>query len=200
MKQIGLAMHNHESTYRSLPASYTTNSDGEKLLSWKVALLPFLEGEQFYSQIEGKEIKSWDDPNVPVLKSPLTGLLTCFRSVRSKNPPTSNESNVFLIASAEEKEAGNTFFIDGQRPSFRQCTDGISNTIFAVMLANHSRPWASPENLTPEEAFQLIQGEDRYVIAAFLDGSVRRIPTTIDKVTFMALTTRDGGEVIPLDF
>jgi hypothetical protein len=64
------------------------------------------------------------------------------------------------------------------------------------MLAKHSRPWASPENLTPEEAFQLIQNEEREATVIFLDGSVRRISKNIDKATFMALTTRDGNEVV----
>ena len=197
MKQVALAIHNYESASQFLPASYMSNSEGVKTLSWKIAILPYLEEAAIYSQIEGKEIKSWEDSSVPALQGACPAV---FRSTRSKNSSESNESNVFLIATAEEKEKGNTFFVDGKHAKFRECFDGTSNTLFAVMLANHSRPWASPENLTPEEAFQLIQNEDRDFLVAFLDGSVRRIPKSIDKATFMAMTTRDGGEVIVNDF
>jgi|LakMenE18May11ns_1017448.scaffolds.fasta_scaffold9809826_2 type II secretory pathway pseudopilin PulG len=189
-RQVALAMYNYESALRVMPAPFSTNSDGVKTLSWKVAILPYLEENSLYKQIEGK---TWDDPSVPGLQGPCPNT---FRSTRSANSPTSNESNIFLIASPEEKESGNTFFIDGQYPKFSDCTDGTSSTIFAVMLAKHSRPWASPENLTPEEAFQLIQNEEREAIVIFLDGSVRRISKNIDKATFMALTTRDGNEVV----
>jgi len=196
-RQVALAMYNYESALRVMPAPFASNSEGVKTLSWKVAILPYLEENSLYSQIDGKTINSWDDPSVPALQGPCPNT---FRSTRSANPPTSNESNVFLIASPEEKESGNTFFIDGQYPKFSDCTDGTSSTIFAVMLAKHSRPWASPENLTPEEAFQLIQNEERDTIVIFLDGSVRRISKNIDKTTFMALTTRDGNEVVSVDF
>jgi hypothetical protein len=42
----------------------------------------------------------------------------------------------------------------------------------------------------------LIKNEDRVFIAMFLDGSIRRLSVEIDKESFMALVTRDGGEVV----
>ena len=59
--QLQLALSNYESTYGSLPPSAITNANGEPLLSWRVALLPFMEEGALYNQIKLDE--PWDGPN-----------------------------------------------------------------------------------------------------------------------------------------
>src|SRR5439155_10287956 len=49
LKQIGLAMHNHNDTFGFLPPAGSRSKDGKTaLLSWRVALLPFIEQGQLY--------------------------------------------------------------------------------------------------------------------------------------------------------
>ena len=43
MKQIGLAMHNYESAYGTLPPAAIVDKKGKKLLSWRVTILPYIE-------------------------------------------------------------------------------------------------------------------------------------------------------------
>ena len=43
LKQIGLAMHNYHSAYNHFPAAAITDDDGKPLLSWRVAILPYIE-------------------------------------------------------------------------------------------------------------------------------------------------------------
>src|SRR5262249_16508649 len=43
LKQLSLAMHNHASAYNFLPQHAIYSKDGKPLLSWRVALLPFLQ-------------------------------------------------------------------------------------------------------------------------------------------------------------
>lgn len=193
MKMVGLAMHNYADVYRCLPPSYAINSNEEKVWSWKVSLLPYIEKNSLYSEIDFQNMRRWDDPYNVVLQGPAP---PAFRSIRAADSSTSANSNVFLISSPTKSETNNTVFIDGEVTRFQDCVDGTSNTIVAIMLAKHGSPWASPENLTPDEAYNLMKNEDRVFVALFLDGSVRRMTVDIDREAFMAMLTRDGGEVV----
>ncbi|MEM6979391.1 MAG: DUF1559 domain-containing protein, partial [Planctomycetota bacterium] len=61
LKQIGLAFHNHHSVYQHLPDRAIRDEDGTPLLSWRVALLPFLGHQDLYQQFHLDE--SWDSPH-----------------------------------------------------------------------------------------------------------------------------------------
>lgn len=193
MKQIALAMHNYQDNFRALPGSFAVNSNGEKVWSWKVALLPYIEESRRFEAVDFMNMKSWDDPSNTVLQEAAPPI---YQSSRSNQPPNSNTTNVFLISSPQRLESGNAMFVDGEYTKFSQCSDGIANTLVAVMLTKHSMAWASPANLTPDEAYDRIKNEDRVFIAMFMDGSVKRLSVDIDKETFMALVTCDGGEMI----
>ena len=43
LKQIGLAMHNYESANGVFPPAAITDKQGKALLSWRVAILPYIE-------------------------------------------------------------------------------------------------------------------------------------------------------------
>src|SRR5438874_1410722 len=57
LKVLGLAMHNHLSGHAAFPAD-TAAKDGTPLLSWRVALLPYLEEDALYKQFKLDE--PWD--------------------------------------------------------------------------------------------------------------------------------------------
>ncbi len=48
LKQIGLALLNYESTFRSFPPAVFTDDHGKPMKSWRVAILPFLEQQALY--------------------------------------------------------------------------------------------------------------------------------------------------------
>jgi prepilin-type processing-associated H-X9-DG protein len=61
LKQIGLAIHNHASTYEGrLPPATEPNPKlpPQRRLSWLVAILPYVEANDLYSRTDHK--KSWD--------------------------------------------------------------------------------------------------------------------------------------------
>ena len=60
LKQIGLAFHNHNDTFNRLPADIK-DKDGGALLSWRVAILPFIEEDNLYKQFKLDE--PWDSDN-----------------------------------------------------------------------------------------------------------------------------------------
>jgi len=44
LKQIGLALHNYHDAFGCFPPVASTDAQGNPLLSWRVALLPYLGG------------------------------------------------------------------------------------------------------------------------------------------------------------
>lgn len=57
LKQIGLAFHNHHDATGRLPGDIRSK-DGKPLLSWRVALLPYLEQAALFNQFKADE--PWD--------------------------------------------------------------------------------------------------------------------------------------------
>ncbi len=45
LKQLALAMHNYHDVYHHFPPAVVIGPDGKTPHSWRVELLPFLEGE-----------------------------------------------------------------------------------------------------------------------------------------------------------
>src|SRR6516165_4525732 len=55
---LEVALRNYESTYGFLPPAAIADADGSPLLSWRVAILPFIEQDGLYKQIKLDE--PWD--------------------------------------------------------------------------------------------------------------------------------------------
>jgi Protein of unknown function (DUF1559) len=194
LKQIGLAIHNYESAYKRMPAPKVVNIDNVPVYAWSIPLLPYMEQSEIYNRINWMNMQPWDSPMNAGLFDGTAPL--ALQSVRAKLPPRSNECNVFLISAPGRVQGANPLFIEGVWSRFSEVTDGLSNTLMAIQLVNHSVPWASPTTLSVDEAYQFIQNEDRYFNALMGDGSVISVPTSIDQQTFTALVTRDGGEAV----
>jgi Protein of unknown function (DUF1559) len=57
LKQIALAFHSYHDATNGLPSNIT-DKDGKPLLSWRVAILPYVEESQVYKQFNLEE--PWD--------------------------------------------------------------------------------------------------------------------------------------------
>ncbi len=60
VKQLTLAMLNYETTFQKFPPQYTIDASGQPLLSWRAQLLPFMEQQPLYDQLNQNE--AWDSP------------------------------------------------------------------------------------------------------------------------------------------
>ncbi len=58
LRQLALAMHNYHDVYKQFPAAAIRDAQGRPLLSWRVALLPFLEESKLYQEFHLDE--PWD--------------------------------------------------------------------------------------------------------------------------------------------
>ena len=67
MKQMGLAFHNYNDTFADLPLAAIGDTNGKPLLSWRVAILPFIEQDNLYKQFKLDE--PWDsDHNIKLIQ------------------------------------------------------------------------------------------------------------------------------------
>ncbi len=184
LKQMALAMHNYLATYNTFPAHAIYSKDGKPLLSWRVAILPYIEEDQLYKQFHLDE--PWDsEHNKPLMeKMP--------KVFGDKGTETHYQVFVGKGAAFEGKE--------GTR--IQDFTDGTSNTIL-IVEGPDTVPWSKPADYVfdAEKPLPKLGGKPREkgFLAALADGSVRMISNKIEEKWLKAFITRNGGEVIPND-
>jgi prepilin-type processing-associated H-X9-DG protein len=197
LKQIGLAFHNFHQIHDHFPSDIRGKA-GKPLLSWKVAILPFLEQGDLFSKFRLDE--PWDSAH--------------------NKPLIAQMPSVFTIA-GDAPVPGHTFYrgfsgtgaiFDSRKPegvNMIDITDGSTNT-FLIVEAKEAVPWTKPDSdLTLDDDVEpqaikamldKVGGHSRGGFnALFCDGSVRFIRSTISIVVFRALCTRAAGEVISSD-
>jgi Protein of unknown function (DUF1559) len=164
-------------------------SDGKALLSWRVALLPFLEQDALYREFHLDE--PWDSPhnkkllaNMPQVYAP--------PGVKTREPYTTFYQVFVGPHAAFEKHRALKVF---------EFTDGTSNTLL-VAEAGSAVPWTKPEDLhfAPDDPLPELGGLFPGVFnAALADGSVKTFSKKADPGLLRAAITRDQGEVVNLD-
>lgn len=153
LKQIGLAVHNHEGTYRDLPTSWRPAKNAPTT-GWSIQaqLLPFIEALGIYDQID------WDQAyssvtityqggprklasfGVPTYLCP-SEINNKIRNDSSGNPehyPLNYGANMgtWLVWDPARGDRGNGAFVPDQRLIMGEFTDGLSNTLaFAEVKA-----------------------------------------------------------------
>src|SRR5262249_32610297 len=128
-----MAMHNFNSVHGALPQAVTYRSpDGKALLSWRVALLPYLEQGNLFSQFRLDE--PWDSPHnirfLPMIPKVYQrgGETPDGRGLTHYQVPT-GRGMIF----DEDRPAKATFGQTGRLGrGIATITDGTSNTIMVV--------------------------------------------------------------------
>jgi prepilin-type N-terminal cleavage/methylation domain-containing protein/prepilin-type processing-associated H-X9-DG protein len=192
MKQIGLAMHNYVSANNAFPAPVIADKDGKPLLSWRVAILPYLEQQELYNKFHLDE--PWDSPHNKALIDEMPNVYVC--PSRGQVQPGTTTYRMFVGQGAfSEKDQGTPL---------AGITDGTSNTIMVVEAAE-AVPWTRPDSdleFDPDAKASLQGAGSPHpggFNALFADGSVRFIKDSVAAQVFRALITRAGGEVINAD-
>ncbi len=190
LKQIGLAMHNYHDSYGCFPPAAITDKNGKPLLSWRVAILPFMESSPIYNKFHLDE--PWNSPHNLTLLNPTPNYYLCPSDPTLKPGMTAYQVIV---------DAHSIFRPDFQPVPIADVTDGTSFTIL-VGESRKAVPWTAPEDL-PLDMTVPQSGLDSFhsfhsggYNALFADGSVKFLKTWIKPEVLKALITRDGGEVI----
>jgi hypothetical protein len=185
LKQIGLAIHNVHDTYGEFPFAARNTKWVHPGLSWRVALLPFIEQDNLYKQFKLDE--PWDSE--------------ANKKFIDKMP------RVFAPPKGVEAKPGHTFYrmFDGPGTVFRMKSivdimDGTSNTLM-VVEAGEPVIWTKPDEpeFDPKKPLPKLGGHFADGLnVLFADGSTRFLRKSLDEKTLKALITADGKEDVSL--
>ena len=188
-RQIGIAMHSYADANRHFPTPASADKNGKALLSWRVAVLPYLEQNELYRKFKLDE--PWDSEHNKKLIPLMPKLF--------ENPSAPAEPGMtrFQVVVGGKKGASALFLDPLEKVRFVQITDGTSNTIM-VVENEKAVPWTKPEDAAldanggPPRLFRHPAG----FMVLFADGSVRVLPATVRPETLKALVTRDAGDAV----
>jgi hypothetical protein len=193
LKQMGLAMHNFHSTFNAFPGGAICDRDGKPLLSWRVAILPFVEELDLYGQFKLDE--PWDSDHNKKLLARMPKLYAF-----PGDPAVAKNETYYRVFTGNGTIFPPKNFRNGPTTIGSRITDipdGTSNTIL-VVEAGEAVPWTKPDELVYDADKPLPRlgpsGDGCY--AVFADGSAHFLPKTISEKTLRALITAAGGETI----
>jgi Protein of unknown function (DUF1559) len=200
--QIALAFHNYNDAHGGfLPGQAIRSSAGRPLLSWRVAILPYLEQQELYKRFHLDE--PWDSPHN-------LALLTDIPLIYRPHPNVVADPNTTLFQVFVGP--GTPFGTDA--PGIpRTFVDGTSNTIL-VAEASVGVPWTKPADLVydphgPLPRLGKVLREDRLLFrvkqpttfrVALADGSGHSVSKSVSESTLRAAITCAGGEQLGPDW
>jgi hypothetical protein len=214
LRQMAIAMHNYHNDYNRLPsAGYYTGSGmmpqkdprnpNSKLgLSWRVAILPYLEQDNLFKQFHHNE--PWDSEH----NKKFIAMMPKIYAVPGVDAESGlTHYQVFVAPEKPTDPAKQRFapmFTPGKPLTLGQLTvmDGTSNTI---MIAEAAKPviWTKPEDMeiagddTPLPKLGVVPDEDD-VFVVFGDASVRTLKRSLpdakeyEKLMRQLIGRRDG--------
>jgi prepilin-type processing-associated H-X9-DG protein len=196
LKQVGLAFRQYHDREGRFPSGCTTEPHGEILHSWMATLLPFLEQQKLFDEIDFA--LPWNHPkNESVFKKDVSTY---------RNPAFDETAQSDGHGFRLSHYAGNVHVVGGtRRLTEAQITDGASQTIMAGEVGDRFSPWGRPGNWR-DPALGLHRSPDGFggpfpggSNFLFGDGSVRFIKNAVDPRVFKALGTPSGGEIVNAD-
>lgn len=190
LKQIGIAMHNYHDAIGHLPTNIT-DKDGKPLLSWRVAILPYIEEPDLFKSFKLDE--PWDSDNNKKLIAKMPKTYAPIR-VKAKEGETFYQvfSGEDAIFGGKNKKATLITIVSA---------DGASNTGM-VFEAGESVIWTKPADLPFDEkkALPKLGGLfDGAFHVCMADGSVKRIKKGADEKELKKLIMPADGQVIDFD-
>ncbi len=190
IKQIMLGFHNYHSATGSLPPAAITDAGGQPLLSWRVALLPYLEQQALYAKFHLDE--AWDsEHNFPLSQQ----LPTVYEDPSAVLPPG------YTVMQAVVSESSGLKL--NQSVAFSEFTDGLSHSLLVIESKRDAAvPWSKPDDILidPSEPLAVMgNSHPGGFHVGMADGAVKFITYSVDTDLFRALMTRAGGEVVRLD-
>jgi hypothetical protein len=192
LKQLAAAMMACHENQRAFPAPALCGKDGRPLLSWRVALLPYLGESRLYSEFHLDE--PWDSEHNQSLRHRMPAVYASPVPGKAKKPGLTYYQ-VFVGDGAA--------FAEGKRMRLpADFQDGASNTIL-IVEAGQPVSWTKPEDVLfdPHKPLPPLGGlfSDHFNVA-FADANVRYISKRVTEATLRCLVTRSGGDPLVGDW
>ena len=204
MKQFSLSLLNYHNSNGSFPPANSVDEEGRPIMSWRPAILPYLEEKNLFNALQHTE--PWDGPKNEKLTSMDMAQYVC---PSDPNNAQTGLTSYFAVVDDRTVWPGDV----GRKLS--DISDGKANTILLIECGGKNTPWAKPEDLTFDEAVGLLAGTSPYskdsghprnngffykpskvINVAFVDGSVQGIHVPISRELASAMLTCSGGEEI----
>ncbi|MGA2618696.1 MAG: DUF1559 domain-containing protein [Thermoguttaceae bacterium] len=196
LKNISLAILPYETAKGAFPPAYIADKKtGKPLLSWRVAILPYLERPDLFKQFHLDE--PWDSEHNKAL---IPRMPRVYRSSASRAAP--NMTNYLTFRDKD------SVFPGTERISYDDITDGADHTIMVVEASDaRAVVWTKPDDLEydPDHPLDglmvhrsgLLGLRPGIILAVFCDGSVRAISESIDPEVMRRLVNRHDGKPLP---
>jgi hypothetical protein len=184
--RIVLALHAYHERYSRFPGHAIADPDGQPLLSWRVALLPFLGQEQLYRRFKLDE--PWDSPS----NKKLLGEMPAVYALPVGKKDTSRTPYQVFVGPGTVFESVRGISISG-------IPDGVGNTLLVIEAA-YDVEWTRPKELPYRAGRRLPPIAGRFpdgFLAAYADGRVRLISNDFDLRRMRLAIVRNDGWGFP---
>ena len=187
LQRVALAIHRYHDEHGEVPKDIT-DKHGRPVLSWRVAILPYLDLDFLHAQFRLDE--PWDGPTNRKL---LAFMPNPFRA--PVQDPKAADTFVQAVV-------GEGAVFDGKaKVGFASITDGMSNTLL-LAEAGPAVPWTKPADIPFGPAGKLPTLEGPYADAVHVvaaDGSAFRMSPRPRPDDLRLFILRDDGEVFERD-
>jgi hypothetical protein len=195
LKQVGFGVLDYHETFHQLPG-VTFDPQGRALHGWQTLILPFIEEDNVFKQIN-RELPWSHADNRPAFQTVIPGYL---------NPIASE--NTSPDGYGLSHYAGNVRVLGTNAPlRIASFTNGASKTILAGEARGSFKPWGHPTswrdpglgiNKSPDGFGN--PGDDKSALLLMVDGSVRNVMASISPEVLKALAMPSGRSKIPDDW
>lgn len=178
MERITRAILNYESATQRFPRLATP--EGARLLSWRVAILPYIGHGDLYSQFDRKA--PWDSPQNLALLPQMPRIYA--------SPSVDGPLTTFLGASGE----GTAFPLTGRRgPKFSELVDGAETALVVEADPAAAIEWTRPGDLIYTTDGSELPGagdpaKDEFRVS-LADGTILEVPTGTSPENWIASTS-----------
>ncbi|MGE5192287.1 MAG: DUF1559 domain-containing protein [Deltaproteobacteria bacterium] len=139
LKQIGLALHNYHDKYKCFPPAYVADEHGRPMHSWRVLLLPYLDAQGLYDQYRFDQ--RWDGPDNRRLADQVVHVYNCPSEDHADRKKGSTMTSYVAVVGPE------TVWPGTDPISIRDVTDGSTQTLQVVEIADSGIHWMEPRDL-----------------------------------------------------
>lgn len=193
VKQVLISLFTYEADHNHFPSQAICDKQGNPLLSWRVAILPYLGEEELYEEFNLDE--PWDSEHN-------LALIGRMPKVFASPLATDDEKRSGLTTLQVLSGPGTPFAKPDKGIRAADVSDGMSNTLAIVeALPEAAVPWTKPVDIAfdSDEPLSGVGNPRRATgvfVVGFLDGSVQTLTPDVDPQAFKALVTPAGGEPV----